>query len=75
MKIIPLYRYTRPDGGVTVSPVKPAGEYTEAFRLVAEEGKLLAREGAEPTPCTDTDSAEGWYEIEDTEKQEEHNDE
>lgn len=29
MQTITLYRYTRPNGGVTVSTVKPSGEYTD----------------------------------------------
>ena len=66
MQNITLYRYNRPDGGVTVSPVKPEGEYTEMFRLVADEGMLLT-DGNNTTICTDTDNPSVWYEIEDAE--------
>ena len=66
MQTIPLYRYTRPDGGVTVSTVKPDTEYTELTRLVADEGYILTN-GETTTTCTDTDNPSLWYEIPDTE--------
>lgn len=62
MQRITLYKYTRTDGGTTVSPVKPDCEYTEEVRLVADEGKALTN-GETVTACVDTDSAEGWTEI------------
>ena len=63
MQIITLYRYQRPEGGVTVSPVMPEGvEYTTKFRLIADEGKILVN-GDIMTGCTDVDSEEGWSEI------------
>lgn len=62
MQIKPLYRYVRHDGGVTVSPNKPDCEYTEMYRLIADEGMILQK-GDELTPCVDTDSTEGWEEI------------
>lgn len=65
MQIIKLYKYERADGGVTVSPVKPDCEYTEMVRLVADEGKVLTMDGEDFTSCVDTDSAEGWYEVDD----------
>lgn len=64
MQIINLYKYTREDGGITVSPIKPDTEYTEMFRLVADEGKLLTNDDI-TTSCIDTDSTDGWYEIDD----------
>ena len=33
-----IYRYQRPDGGYTVSPVKPDVQYQVRWRLIAEEG-------------------------------------
>ncbi len=62
MQIITLYRYTRPDGGISVSPIKPNVEYTEMVRLVADEGKALT-DGTNTTTCIDVSSAEGWTEI------------
>ena len=53
MQIINLYRYTRPDGGVTVSPVKPEGEYEPMYRLVADEGMALTKDGENLTSCAD----------------------
>lgn len=63
MQIITLYQYEREDGGVTVSPIKPDVEYTEMYRLVADEGKALTKDGVNTTPCTDVESVEGWYEV------------
>ena len=62
MQIINLYKYIRDDGGTTVSPVKPNIEYTEMFRLIADEGKELVN-GDIRTSCIDVESTEGWSEI------------
>ena len=59
---IPLYRFTRPDGGVTVSPVKPDTAYTELTRLVADEGCILT-DGITTTTCVDTDKPAVWTEV------------
>lgn len=69
MQIVNLYKYIRDDGGVTVSPVKPDIEYTEMFRLIADENKELVN-GDVRTPCIDVEHIEGWTEIdaESTEK-------
>lgn len=69
MEIINLYKYTRADGGTTVSPVKPNIEYIEMFRLIADEGKELMN-GDVRIPCIDVEHIEGWTEIdaESTEK-------
>lgn len=66
MQKIPLYRFTRSDGGATVSPVKPDGEHTELFRLVADEGMTLT-DGTNTTSCTDTATPDIWSEIPDPE--------
>ena len=62
MQKITLYRFKRPDGGVTTSPNKPNCEYTETYRLVADEGKIL-RNGDNITGCIDTDTPDEWIEI------------
>lgn len=67
MQKITLYRFIRPEGGVTVSPVKPDGEYTELYRLVADEGMVLT-DGENFTTCTDTDNPDVWSEIEHNEE-------
>lgn len=67
MQKIMLYRYVRPDGGVSISPVKPDAEYTELYRLVADEGHTLT-DGVNHVECVDTDNPESWEEeITDTE--------
>jgi hypothetical protein len=69
MQTITLYRYSRADGGTTISPVKPDCEYTEMVRLVADEGKVLTKDGENFTTCIDTDTADGWYEVDDPESE------
>lgn len=65
MKTITLYRYTRSNGGVTVSPVQPDGiSYDLRYRLIADEGKALT-DGTNVTNCTDTDDPLIWTEIDD----------
>lgn len=62
MTVKNLYRYERPDGGVTVSPEMPEDvPYTPMFRLAADEGKILVK-GEIRTCFVDTDSADGWTE-------------
>ena len=64
MQVKTLYKTIRPDGGVTVSPDKPEDEeYTEMYRLIADEGKLLTPNGIDTTPCVDVDFTDGWLEI------------
>ena len=63
MQKITLYRFSRPVGGMTVSPVKPEGECVELTRLVADEGMLLSN-GESTTFCVDTDNPSEWSEIE-----------
>lgn len=65
MQTINLYRYTRPDGGVTVSTVQPDVEHTALYRLVADEGMLLT-DGTTTTSCVDTTDTSIWSEIVDT---------
>lgn len=67
MQIIPLYRYIRENGGITVSPNKPDTEYTEMVRLVADEGKVLTQDGESFTTCIDTENSDGWYEVDSAE--------
>ena len=62
MEKITLYKYTRADGGITVSPTKPECEYTEMYRLVADEGKMLT-DGETMTSCTDTTEVDKWQEV------------
>lgn len=71
MIIKTLYRVERADGGVDVSPNKPTdGEYTETYRLIADEGMELVK-GDVRTICIDTDTVDGWEEVESIEPIEE----
>lgn len=67
MKIKQLYQYDRENGRITVSPIKPECEYTEMYRLIAEEGKTLVK-GDISSPCVDTYDKDGWEEIEELEE-------
>ena len=66
MHVINLYRYIRPDGGVTVSTIQPDVAYTNLYRLVADEGMILT-DGSITTPCVDTSDPSLWSEVVDTE--------
>lgn len=63
MQKITLYRYNRADGGVTVSPIRPEGEYTVLYRLIADEGHTIT-DGVHHVECVDTDHPEAWEEDE-----------
>lgn len=63
MQVINVYKYVRPDGGVTVSPVEPTCEYTRMVRLVADEDKALTLDGTSLTISADVNSTDGWYEV------------
>ena len=63
MKIITLYKYTREDGGITVSPNKPECEYIEQARIVADEGKRITTDGENLYTVIDQTTADGWYEV------------
>ena len=62
MEIITIYKIKRVSGGTTVTLNKPEGEYTEMYRLIADEGKIL-KKGEYETPCVDVASSDGWEEI------------
>ena len=62
MQTVILYRFKRADGGYSVSPNRPEGEYETRVRLIADEGKALT-DGKVVTQCTDAESADGWTEI------------
>lgn len=64
MFIKELYCYEREEGKVTVSTEKPDCEYTLRYRLIADENKVLTKDGENFTTCIDVDSTEGWYEVE-----------
>ena len=68
MEIKKLYKYRRPDGGVTVAAQEPEGPWVPMYRVIAAEGKLVTR-GDERYPAVDTDSIDGWYEVEDTQQE------
>ena len=59
-----LYRFIRDEGGTTVSPNMPHGEYTVLSRLVADEGCVLT-DGTHRYDCVDTDNESLWQEVED----------
>lgn len=64
MQIITLYRYEREPNKIDVSPNKPDSEYTTLFRLIADEKKVLTKNGIDICTVIDVDNTEEWYEIE-----------
>ena len=63
MNHIKLYKFKRADGGMTVSPNKPEGEYTEGVRIIADPGKAITKDGVSLYPAKDEDTLDGWYEV------------
>lgn len=63
MEIRTLYKYVRDDGGITVSPNKPEGEYIEEVRIIADEGKAVTKDGVNLYSVIDDISADGYYEV------------
>lgn len=63
MQKITLYRVKNADGSVTVTPKEPEQYESTLYRLVADEGMELVK-GEEKTIAVDTDSTEGWEEVE-----------
>lgn len=67
MEVNILYRYTREDGGTTVSP-DYAENAEETYRIIAAEGKVLvSRVTGETGYCFDTDNTSEYEEISETE--------
>jgi predicted nuclease with TOPRIM domain len=63
MEIIALYKFIRPDGGVTVSPDKPKGKYEMMYRIYPDEGKALWRDGFYLHKCADVTNIADWDEV------------
>lgn len=70
MQKINLYRYTRNDGGISVSPIQPNVSYTTMVRLIADEGKQLTKNNVDFCECVDDESDEGWIEVDAQEEDE-----
>ena len=63
MIIKTLYRFTRADGGTTVSTEEPSCEYIKSYRLIADENKAITLNGTDLYSVIDTDNTNGWYEV------------
>lgn len=63
MQKITLYRVVNADGSVTVTPKELEQYESTLYRLVADEGMELVK-GDERTIAVDTDSTDGWEEVE-----------
>lgn len=62
MQIKPLYKYSRTEGGITITPIQPDVAYTQLYRLVAEDGSEITN-GEITTTCIDVESYDGWYDV------------
>lgn len=65
MQIKPLYEFKRADGGVTRSLEKPTGDYAELYRIIADEGKAVSKDGEKLFCVIDTDNPDEYYEADD----------
>ena len=63
MQIITLYRFQRPDGGITISPNKPETEYSETYRIVADTDKMLTKDNKTFFNVIDDDYIELYTEV------------
>lgn len=61
MKTILLYKCTRPDGGLTVTPQEPEEYQGLGYRLIADEDKILTN-GELECFCIDTNNLDEWIE-------------
>lgn len=66
MEIKELYRYEREPNKVTVSLIKPNCEYQTLHRIIASDGYLVTQDGVNLYACIDSDTNEGWYEVQET---------
>lgn len=73
MEIRELYRYEREQGKVTVSTEKPNCEYTVVYRIIASENHLVTQDGINKYSVIDTDTKDGWYEVEEPKEEVESN--
>lgn len=68
MTVKELYCYEREEGKVTVSTEKPDCDYVLRYRLIADAGKQLSKDGDNFVICVDTDSMYDWYEVDELDK-------
>lgn len=66
MQDVILYRYTRENGGVMNSTIKPDCSYSIRHRLIADEGKILVN-GDQNSACIEIDDTAGLSEIDNPE--------
>ena len=62
MDVKTIHRYTRPDGGITVSPDRPECEYQTLYRIVASDGLGVRKGDGDLLSSIDTEDANGWVE-------------
>lgn len=69
MEVRTLYRVSK-NGKTTISPTMPTdGDFTETFRLIADEGKVLT-DGIDTFICIDTDEPDVFSEVNEAEESE-----
>ena len=61
MRILTLFRYEK-EGNIIVSAVNPDCEYTEKYRLIADDGYELTN-GEITAKCIDTYDISEWTEV------------
>ena len=63
MQVKKLYLYNSPGIGTIVTLNEPDAYYSELVRIIADEGKVVTRNGTDLFTVVDADSATGFYEI------------
>ena len=62
MTVKAMYKYSGANGEV-VSPVELPMAHSAVTRLIADSGKMITNDGESLFSVLDTDSAEGYYEV------------
>ena len=74
MRTVNLYKYVETNGIVVTSHARNEEDTPDSYRLIADEGKIL-KNGEILTYCVDTNTTDGWEEIDDTTAPEEETEE
>lgn len=74
MKTVNLYKYVETNGTVVTPHARNEEDTPDSYRLIADEGKIL-KNGETLTYCVDTNTTDGWEEIDDTTAPEEETEE
>lgn len=63
MSDVVLYKYSRPDGGVTVTPMLSGDDYYETGHRLIADNEMVLTNGRVSVFVIDTDDPSEWSEI------------